>query len=191
MATLSLIPLGHYQLKSANELAEGFVFPLGQTPEIDIRSFSIYEHRVLFEKFRCELSKTSDRISLKACDPFEGCSFQILDEQAAVAGVFFTVLQSRSSHRNVESLKVRLRIDRTIILWYFDFPGSDTLISEMRVVKGVFRAPSSSLSISVIGSDFAQARAQTSRSSWSGCARSTLASISSLKTLSTPSQLSR
>ena len=82
MATLSRIPLGHYQLKSANELAEGFVFPLGQTPEIDIRSFSIYEHRVLFEKFRCELSKSSDRISLKACDPFEGCSFQVLDEQA-------------------------------------------------------------------------------------------------------------
>ncbi|KAF2547213.1 hypothetical protein F2Q70_00021875 [Brassica cretica] len=27
-------------------------------------------------------------------------------------------------------------------------PGSDTLVSEMRAVKGVFRAPSSSLSIS-------------------------------------------
>ena len=66
---------GHYQLESADELAEGFVVPLGQTPEIDIGSFSIYEHRVLLEKFRCELSETSDRVSLKACEPFEGCSF--------------------------------------------------------------------------------------------------------------------
>ena len=138
MATLSLIPLGHYQLKSANELAEGFVFPLGQTPEIDIRSFSIYEHRVLFEKFRCELSETPDRVSFKACEPFECCSFQILDEQAAIAGVFFAILLSRSFHRNVESLKVRLRRGVPSYFGTLIFPGSDTLIFEMRVLKGVF-----------------------------------------------------
>ena len=119
---------GHYQLEQADELAEGFVFPLGQTPEIDIGSFSIYQHRELFEKFRRELSETPDRIALKACEPFEGHSFQILDEQAVVAGIFFTVLQSSSSHRDVESLKVRFRIGRTIILWYFEFSRFSTLI---------------------------------------------------------------
>ena len=95
---------GHHQLESADELTEGFVFPLGQTLDIDIGSFSIYEHKVLLEKFRCELSETSDRVSLKACEPFEGCPFKILDEQAAVAGVFFAVLQPRSSHSDVEIL---------------------------------------------------------------------------------------
>ena len=55
---------GHYQLESADELAEGFVFPLEQTPEINIESFSIYEHRVLLEKFRGELSETPNRVSL-------------------------------------------------------------------------------------------------------------------------------
>ena len=42
---------GHYQPESADELAEGFVLSLGQTPEIDIGSFFVYEHRILFEKF--------------------------------------------------------------------------------------------------------------------------------------------
>ena len=71
---------GHHQLKPADELTEGFVFPLGQTPEIDIGSFSIYEHRVLLEKFLCELSETPDRVSLKACEPLERRSFQVLDK---------------------------------------------------------------------------------------------------------------
>ena len=112
---------GHHQLESADEFAEGFVFPLGQTTEIDIGSFFIYEHRVLYEKFRSVLSETPDRVSLKVCEPFKGCSFQVLDEQAAIPGVFFAIFQSRSSHRNVESLNVRLRIGRTVVLWYFDF----------------------------------------------------------------------
>ena len=71
---------GHHQLKQADELAESFVFPLVQTPEIDIESFSIYEHRVLLEKFRCDLSETPDRLSFKACEPLEHRSFQVLDE---------------------------------------------------------------------------------------------------------------
>ena len=102
----------------------------------------------MFEKFGCELSVTSDGVLLKACEPFTRRFFQIFDEQTAIAGVLFSILQSDPSHRDVESLKVRFRIIRTIVLWYFDFPGSDTLVSEMRAVKGVFRGPLSSLLIS-------------------------------------------
>ena len=83
--------------------------------------FLYLEHRILFEKFRCELAETSDGVSLKACEPFERRSFQIFDEQTAVAGVFFALLQSGPSHRDMEGLKMRFRISRTIVYWYFDF----------------------------------------------------------------------
>ena len=43
------------------------------------------------------------------------------DEQTEIAGVLFAILQSGPSHRDVESLKVRFRISRTIVLWYIDF----------------------------------------------------------------------
>ena len=66
------------------------------------------------------LSETSDGVSLKASEPFERRFFQIFDEQTTVASVLFTILQSGHSHRDVESLKVRFGISRTIVLWYFD-----------------------------------------------------------------------
>ena len=57
---------GHDDLESFYEVAERFVFSLGHAPEIDIRSFPVYEHRVLLEEFRGELAKASDGISLQA-----------------------------------------------------------------------------------------------------------------------------
>ena len=39
---------GHYQFESADKLAEGFVFPLGETPEVNIGGFPVYEYKVLF-----------------------------------------------------------------------------------------------------------------------------------------------
>ena len=45
----------------------------------------------------------------------------LLPDSRRIAGVFFAILQSGPSHRDVESLKVRFRISRTFILWYFDF----------------------------------------------------------------------
>ncbi|WZZ14779.1 hypothetical protein YC2023_107868 [Brassica napus] len=113
---------GHF---IADKLAEGFV----------------YEHRVLFEKFRCELSETPDSVAMKACEPFERRSFQIFDEQAAVADILFTVLQSSSSNRDVESLKVRFWIGRTIAIWYFDF--SRIGYPHVRIATGNRGLPSS------------------------------------------------
>ena len=94
------------EFELANEVAERFVFSLGLAPKIDVRSFSVDEHRVLLQKLRRELADTSDGISPKSGEPLECCFSKIFDEKSAMASISFVLPESGPSHCDREGLQV-------------------------------------------------------------------------------------
>ena len=64
--------------------------------------------------------KTSDGISHQAREPFECCSLEIFDEEAAFAGIPFAFSEFGSPHRDLESLQVCPWIGRAVVRRYLD-----------------------------------------------------------------------
>ena len=94
-----------------------------------------------------ELAKASDGILVQAREPFEYCSLEVFDEEAAFAGISFAYFQFGSPHCDLESLQVCPWIGRTVVRRYLDLSWIRNPSLVMRLVKGVFRDSSSSISI--------------------------------------------
>ena len=110
----------HDNLKSFYEVTERLALSLGHAPKIDIGGFLVYEHRVLLEKIRGEFTKASSGIPLQAREPFERCSLEIFDEEAAFAGISFAFSGFGSPHCDLESFQVCSGIGCSVIRRYPD-----------------------------------------------------------------------
>ena len=98
----------HNGLEPFYEVAERFILTLGNAPEIYIGGFSIFEHRVLLEKFRGELAETFDGILPQAREPLKCYSSEVSKKRRhSLASLSFS-LTWLSPSRSGESVGVTL-----------------------------------------------------------------------------------